>query len=641
MGVVYLAEDTKLQRKVALKFLPSTLSQDPEMKRRFIQEARLASALDHPNICTVHDIDETDEGHLFIAMAYYDGKTLKAHLAGGPLPVNEAVNIASQVAQGLSCAHAKGIIHRDLKPGNIMIVEESVAKIVDFGLAKLIGEAHLTKEGSTLGTIAYMSPEQACADYASPRSDIYSLGAILYSIITLQPPFVDDDYRRVLNKTIKGDFPKPSELKLNWSVDPGLEAICLKAMALKSRDRYKLVSDLAEDLRKWNSGYAPLALNAPPLHLTKLFLKRNKLLLALSLGFLLVIFISTIVSYNNLSKSEALAKINAKKASDALGDLEVTQRNSRENFRKLMNSRVKIQETIDKLHEVSEEKITIAHIAADQFIQDAYNAFNQGAFSKAKLYADQAQSLAPDYKAVINLFGKINLLEFNLTEANKYFLQIDKIKYAYFDEQKIKNGNVEEILRLIKTIQEDKSFSKHKHAIFLGLKKVRLAKKSIIRIFQETLLKEGDELTANRFVTSQDNFPIFTLSILPIKEFISRKHLKTLNKQISFLKSISYLELHNQVNIPLRQLTLMTNINTMKLNNCQINAFIWSSHKDRESLENLILIDSPLADYAPLLKISSLQKLSLNKSSNLKKNSETAKLLRDKGIKIEYIQTQN
>ncbi|MDD7983684.1 serine/threonine-protein kinase [Lentisphaera marina] len=631
----------------------------------FIFEARVTALLEHPNIVPVHDIGLYENRPCF-TMKLINGDTLTQIIKRfsqqgkqAPSTLHDLINIFLKVCDALAYAHSKDVLHLDLKPDNIRISDYGEVQVLDWGLAQFyktsdfhtrshtqeLSIIHQTDtknlDGIILGSPAYMSPEQACADYASPRSDIYSLGAILYSIITLQPPFVDDDYRRVLKKTIKGDFPKPSELKLNWSVDPGLEAICLKAMALKSRDRYKLVSDLAEDLRKWNSGYAPLALNAPPLHLTKLFLKRNKLLLALSLGFLLVIFISTIVSYNNLSKSEALAKINAKKASDALDDLEVTQRNNRENFRKLMNSRVKIQETIDKLHEVSEEKITIAQIAADQFIQDAYNAFNQGAFAKAKLYANQAQSLAPDYKAVINLFGKINLLEFNLAEANKYFLQIDKIKYAYFDENKIKKGNVEEILRLIKTIQEDKSFNKHKHAIFLGLKKVRLSKKSIIRIFQETLLKEGDELTPNRFVTSQDNFPIFTLSILPIKEFIARKHLKTLNKQISFLKSISYLELHNQVNIPLRQLTLMTNINTMKLNNCQINAFIWSSHKDRESLENLILIDSPLADYAPLLKISSLQKLSLNKSSNLKKNSETAKLLREKGIKIEFIQTQN
>lgn len=246
MGVVYLAEDTKLQRKVALKFLPSTLSQDPEMKRRFIQEARLASALDHPNICTVHDIDETDEGHLFIAMAYYDGKTLKAHLAGGPLPVNEAVNIASQVAQGLSCAHAKGIIHRDLKPGNIMIVEESVAKIVDFGLAKLIGEAHLTKEGSTLGTIAYMSPEQTSDSNVDRRTDIWSFGVLLYQMLTAELPF-KAEYDQAVVYSILNEEPV-AVTTLRSGIPAEFDAILSKALAKQIEERYQHMDEILAEL---------------------------------------------------------------------------------------------------------------------------------------------------------------------------------------------------------------------------------------------------------------------------------------------------------------------------------------------------------------------------------------------------------
>ena len=160
MGMVYKAEDTRLKRTVALKFLPSELTRDLEVKQHFINEARAASSLDHPNVCTVYEIDETNDGKTYIAMACYEGETLKDKIQKGPLKVEEAIEIAIQVAEGLKKAHEKGIVHRDIKPANIFITEDDVAKILDFGLAKLGRQTKLTKEGITLGTVAYMSPEQ-------------------------------------------------------------------------------------------------------------------------------------------------------------------------------------------------------------------------------------------------------------------------------------------------------------------------------------------------------------------------------------------------------------------------------------------------------------------------------------------------
>ena len=160
MGVVYKAEDTKLDRFVALKFLPRHLSQSEEEKKRFIHEAKAASALDHNNICTIHEIDETEDGQMFIAMASYDGESLKEKIERGPMAIDEAIDVATQISQGLAKAHSKEIIHRDIKPANLLITEDDVVKIVDFGLAKLAGRTMLTKEGTTLGTASYMSPEQ-------------------------------------------------------------------------------------------------------------------------------------------------------------------------------------------------------------------------------------------------------------------------------------------------------------------------------------------------------------------------------------------------------------------------------------------------------------------------------------------------
>ena len=161
MGIVYKAEDIKLKRPVALKFLPPHLVLDPEARERFVQEAQSVSALDHPDICNIHEIEQTEYGHMYIAMAYYEGESLGDRIKRWPLEKNEALDIALQTAAGLAKAHEKGIIHRDIKPANILLTNDGLAKIVDFGLAELAGQAKLTREGMTIGTIAYMSPEQA------------------------------------------------------------------------------------------------------------------------------------------------------------------------------------------------------------------------------------------------------------------------------------------------------------------------------------------------------------------------------------------------------------------------------------------------------------------------------------------------
>jgi serine/threonine-protein kinase len=176
MGVVYKAQDTKLDRIVALKFLPQHLLADKEAEQRFISEAKSASSLDHPNICSIHDINKTEDDQFYIVMGYYTGETLKKKLDAGPLQIDTAINYATQIATGLSRAHEAGIIHRDIKPENIMATDRDEVKILDFGLAKTSNEPSLTKLGSTVGTVSYMSPEQTKGDNVDHRTDIWSLG---------------------------------------------------------------------------------------------------------------------------------------------------------------------------------------------------------------------------------------------------------------------------------------------------------------------------------------------------------------------------------------------------------------------------------------------------------------------------------
>lgn len=247
MGVVYKAEDTRLKRCVALKFLPPDLTRDEEAKERFIHEAQAASALQHNNICTIHDIDETDDGQLFIVMDCYEGEPLKGKIARGPMQLEEAVEIALQVASGLAKAHEKGIVHRDIKPANIFITTDGTVKILDFGLAKLAGQVGLTKTGMTVGTVAYMSPEQTRGEQVDHRTDIWSLGVVLYEMLTGQLPF-KGEYEQAVIYSILNETPQPIA-SLRTDVPPELERIVNLCLVRKATERYQQMTDLLADLR--------------------------------------------------------------------------------------------------------------------------------------------------------------------------------------------------------------------------------------------------------------------------------------------------------------------------------------------------------------------------------------------------------
>ncbi|MDH5626929.1 MAG: serine/threonine protein kinase, partial [Candidatus Krumholzibacteria bacterium] len=241
MGVVYKAEDLKLRRTVALKFLAPELTRDEDAKKRFLHEAQAASALDHPNICSVHEIDETPEGQLFIAMTCYDGESLKERIARRGLDVEEAFQIAFAAAQGLGRAHASNIIHRDIKPGNIMITADGFVKIIDFGLSKLIGRSRVTGSGTTLGTAAYMSPEQARSEEVDGRTDIWSLGAVLYEMLTGRVPFRGEIDQAVVY-SILNETPEPIR-KLKPDVPDACVAIVDKCLSKDPEKRYQSAED--------------------------------------------------------------------------------------------------------------------------------------------------------------------------------------------------------------------------------------------------------------------------------------------------------------------------------------------------------------------------------------------------------------
>lgn len=263
MGLVYAARDTRLGRRVALKVLPPQWSHDASAKERFMREAQAASATDHPNICTIHDIGTTDDGQLFIVMAHYDGDTLKNRLETGPLAVDEAVDVAAQIAEGLAKAHAEGVVHRDIKPGNLMLTGTGV-KILDFGLAKMAdARFKLTLEGSTVGTIAYMSPEQVRGDEADARSDVWGLGAVLYEMLAGQVPF-RGGYPEAIGHAIRSEPPAPLRAS-RPEVSEALEQLVFRALHKDPAVRFQTARDLARALRRLQGRTLPLDLRTEPL----------------------------------------------------------------------------------------------------------------------------------------------------------------------------------------------------------------------------------------------------------------------------------------------------------------------------------------------------------------------------------------
>jgi serine/threonine protein kinase len=249
MGVVYKAQDTKLDRLVALKFLPSQLSASEQDKARFAQEAKAASALNHPNVCTIHDIQDHD-GQMFIVMEFVDGQTLRARKQS--YSIKQVIDIGAQVADGLAAAHEQGIVHRDIKPENIMIRKDGIVQIMDFGLAKLrqaSGASRLTKEGSTIGTIGYMSPEQVQGLDTDHRTDIYSLGVVLYELLAGKIPYQGAHETAIMYEIVNVDAPPLSSSRQD--IDPELDRIVLECLDKDRDERYQSAKELSKDLKRF------------------------------------------------------------------------------------------------------------------------------------------------------------------------------------------------------------------------------------------------------------------------------------------------------------------------------------------------------------------------------------------------------
>jgi len=305
MGIVYRAEDIRLQRTVALKFLPPELASDEEARERFVQEARAASALDHNNICTIYEIADSEDEHFFIAMAYYEGQSLKEKIQQGPLDEKETIELVIQAALGLSKAHDQGIVHRDIKPANIIISRDGVAKILDFGIAKLTGQIGLTQTGHKIGTVAYMSPEQTEGKNVDMRTDIWSLGVVLYEMLTGESPFSGENERSMMYSILNKD-PSPMR-KLRPNLPDVFEHIVATALAKKPENRYQNMEDLLDDLRSVAEGFEPIKAKVKSFQKRILGIRRPFFFMGASALFFLLIVISFLLFWGRTKSIESIA----------------------------------------------------------------------------------------------------------------------------------------------------------------------------------------------------------------------------------------------------------------------------------------------------------------------------------------------
>ena len=316
MGVVYRAEDTKLKRTVALKFLPPELTHISEFKDRFMREAQAAAALDHPNICTVYEFDEAEE-KIFISMAYIEGQSLRKRVESGPLELDLALRIATQVASGLQIAHKKGVVHRDIKSANIMVTEDNQAKIMDFGLARISGTTLLTQEGSTMGTIAYMSPEQAQGKEVDFRTDVWSLGIVLHEIFTGELPFQGDREQAVIYSILK-ENPKPiSDLRPEIPVSIG--QVVSKALEKDPENRYQQVGELLDDLKSILAGIIPEEIKVR-LRKATLLRRKRAILYAGGAGLVIILLVLALTLFKG--RAEAIESIAVLPLQNLTGDVE-------------------------------------------------------------------------------------------------------------------------------------------------------------------------------------------------------------------------------------------------------------------------------------------------------------------------------
>ena len=491
MKIICQVVDRDTTRHLAMA-LPREEARTGDDLEKFIREARITALLEHPNIVPIHDIGINGAELPYFTMKLIEGDNLGdllAHYDSLDLVEEETLDrfmeVYLKICDAIAFAHSKGVLHLDLKPANIHLSDYGDVQVIDWGLARFFNAEGIVEEfvdtnsrliqrmsesfnhtvnGLIQGTPSYMAPEQALGhnELRNVQTDVYALGAILYSLLTYKKPISEEDYKTVLEKTINGEIVKPSRRTPMNDIPHALESICLKAMKLKAADRYATVDDLITEIRAWRAGYAPKAQNADLWLHTKLFIKRNKLIVSLVMTSLVIITGTLVFSYFSLRESEGLARHNELQALEALESLQLSERKNEATLLELMVSENKTQIALGDLDKAEQEKAALSQMAKTQVKTKIKQALGEMSFDKLGSLLRKLKELDGydrDYQVIEArlVFASLNFNEalkrFTVLHDNPMIKLINKIGLEKFNRNKLDFEQIKNLMVEMKTIQ--------------------------------------------------------------------------------------------------------------------------------------------------------------------------------------------
>ena len=690
MKIICQVVDRDTTRHLAMA-LPREEARTSDDLEKFIREARITALLEHPNIVPIHDIGINGADLPYFTMKMIEGENLGDVLEhydsltpGSEDTLECFIEIFLKICDAIAFAHSKGVLHLDLKPANIHLSDYGDVQVIDWGLARFFNAEGIVEEvvdtnsrliqrmsesfnhtvnGLIQGTPSYMAPEQALGhnELRNVQTDVYALGAILYSLLTYKKPISDEDYKRVLEKTINGEFPKPSKSNPANNIPLALESICLKAMKLKAKDRYATVDHLIAEIRAWREGYAPKAQNAPIwLHL-KLFIKRNKFMVGLIMMSLMTITGILMVSFLRLRQSEGLARQNELKALEALSSLQLSEKKNEDTLKELMESENETQTALVHLGKVEQEKAKLSEIAIKQLRARVRQSVNDLSFHDLDDDFKQLQEYDAWDREMKALSARLALGRLEFTKARELCEEIkDKASLALMKKLELEKinlstMNLKDVDKVLTMINKFGFKEWMIPLVYQSLNKTSLSTQDRLELINRAnplnekkrktfSLKQNDDKTWRLVCSASSDIRFAAFALLPIKSISwIRKKKKSgflenyLDRCLKIMGGFKTLEDLDLTGHSLKGLYAMKNmkLKTLNLSSGSVPTLGHLVKCDMvNTLETLDIRVCKIVKFDGLLSLKKLKELKIDKDSKILTNKGLLKKFKKKQVKL-------